>query len=115
MRNSISIMKDTLLKFLNEIGIVWQYLLSGVLGAAVWSIHKKKKFWDSVRNIISGGIVSSYATPFIANKVDVNLSFLGFLVGIVGMNVLDELYLVIVKNRGKLRDIFKTIFQILYK
>lgn len=108
-------MKNIMIKILEEIGVAWQYAISGVLGAFAWSVHKKKKFWDGLRNIFCGGVVSAYATPFLANNLNVNLSFLGFLVGIVGMNVLDEMYLLVVKNKGKLQEIFKTIGQIIYK
>lgn len=88
-------MKFDLLKFLEDIGIGYKYLLNGFIGAIVWSMYKKLKFWEAMRQIFIGSIVAGYITPLIAYKEEIPIEFmaaLSFIIGMMGMIVIDSIY-----------------------
>ena len=106
-------MKNNVVDFLQAIGISWSSAISGVVGGAVLSIYRKDNFWNSVRNIFTGGVVSGYFTPVLQNYYSVNPQFIGFIsfvCGIVGMVVIDCIYKYISSNTKKWKEAFKIIF-----
>jgi hypothetical protein len=92
-------MKIDVISLLAQLGIAWKYLVNGVIGGAVWAIHSGAKFWDGVRQIIVGGLVAGYFTPVIAEKLNMTYTgFISFVIGIIGMAVVDTIYLWTVKK-----------------
>jgi len=88
-------MRNNFLTFLGQLGIFWpwKYLSNGLIGGFVWALYKKLKFWDSVRQIFVGGIVSAYSTPVIASKFSLqDAGFISFVVGIIGLVLIEVLY-----------------------
>jgi hypothetical protein len=78
---------------LDQLGLAWQNLINGFVGAAIWAIYKKTKFWNAVRQIFVGGIVAGYSTPFLSKELSVReTGFLGFVVGTIGMLIIENLY-----------------------
>ena len=96
-------------ELLNEIGIGWKYLLNGLIGAAVWSIYKKLRLIEALRQILIGSIVAGYITPLIAYKEAIPIEYmaaLSFIIGMMGMIIIDGIYKYIVNKvrvfrRGK--------------
>ena len=100
-------MKDELLHFLSELGLVWKYTINGLIGGLIWSMYKKSKFWEAFRQIIIGGVVSGYFTPVIVSKTNTDLSFIGFtsfVIGMLGMVIIDSIYKYVIKLIRKWRD-----------
>lgn len=100
-------MKQSFLDFLNEIGFVWKYALNGLVGGLIWSMYVKSKFWTAVRQIFIGGVVSGYSTPLIVQYTGMDLSFVGFtsfVVGMLGMVVIDTIYKQVVKIIKKWKE-----------
>lgn len=100
-------MKHSFLEFLNEIGIVWKYALNGLVGGLIWSMYEKSKFWTAFRQIVIGGVVSGYSTPVIVKYTGMDLSFVGFtsfVVGMLGMVVIDTVYKQAVKTIKKWKE-----------
>ncbi len=88
-------MKTDLVMFLESIGIAWKFMISGFIGGTVWSIYKKSKFWEAVRQVTIGGIVSGYFTPVIVSKFSMDMSVVGFsafIIGMTGMVIVDSIY-----------------------
>jgi hypothetical protein len=93
MKAILSIMKNDFLNFLSALGIGYKYALNGIVGGFVWSLHNGSKFWEGLRQIIVGGLVAGYATPVIAERMNMNYTgFLSFVIGIIGMAVVDSIY-----------------------
>lgn len=89
----LTIMKNDFVAFLSQLGVEWKYVINGLVGGAVWSLYKKADFWSSVRQIVIGGIVSGYTTPFILEKTSPNSAgFISFTLGIIGMVLIDLIY-----------------------
>jgi hypothetical protein len=87
-------MKTDILTLLDQLGLAWQNLVNGFVGAAVWAIHKKTKFWSALRQIFIGGIVAGYSTPFLSKEISIRATgFLSFVLGTIGMVVVDNVYL----------------------
>jgi hypothetical protein len=87
-------MRSEIINILDQLGLAWQNLVNGFIGAAIWAIHKKTKFWNAVRQIFIGGIVAGYATPFISKEISVReMGFLSFVIGTIGMVIVDNLYI----------------------
>lgn len=85
--------ENDVISFLESLGLGWKYLVNGLIGGFIWSIHKKSKFWEAVRQVFTGGIVSGYFTPFIIEKTSVNYAgFISFIIGMIGMVVVDVVY-----------------------
>ena len=87
-------MKNEFVGFLDSLGIAWKFAINGLIGGAVWSLYKKVNFWTAVRQVIVGGIVSGYTTPFIISKglsVE-SAGFISFVLGITGMTVVEVIY-----------------------
>lgn len=100
-------MKQSFLEFLNDIGLIWKYALNGLVGGLIWSIYEKSKFWIAVRQIFIGGVVSGYSTPLIVTYTGVDLSFVGFtsfVVGMLGMVIIDSIYKYAVKTIKKWKE-----------
>ncbi len=104
-------MKFDFLKFVSEIGISYKYLVNGFVGAFVWSIYKKLRFWEAVRQILIGSLVAGYVTPLIAFGERIGqqyISALSFVVGMMGMILVDSVYKYLkdkVKIFRKLKDL----------
>lgn len=106
-------MKFNLLDFLADLGLVWKYALNGLIGGLIWSMYKKSKFWEAFRQIIIGGVVSGYFTPVIVAKTNMEMSLVGFtsfVIGMLGMVILDSLYKYVMANYKKWGLILKLIF-----
>lgn len=106
-------MKQAILNFLENLGIVWTYLINGLIGGLIWSLYKKSKFWEAFRQVIIGGVVSGYFTPVIAKKANMDLSIMGFtsfVVGMLGMVIIDSFYKYVLANYKKWAYILKLIF-----
>lgn len=90
---------NSFLSFLNDLGIGWKYLFNGLIGGVVYAVYNKSKFWDAVRQVFIGGMVSAYTTPLIAEKLSLSyVGFLSFVIGTVGMVILDSLIKWIIKK-----------------
>lgn len=88
-----STMRNDIFNFFDQIGLGWKYLLNGLIGGFVWAIYKKIKFWESIRQMLVGGIVSGFTTPFIAERTSLNSAgFISFVVGMVGMVIIEVIY-----------------------
>lgn len=88
-------MKNDILGFLDDMGLGWKYALNGFIGGLIWSMYRKSKFWEALRQVFIGGIVSGYFTPVIVAKTNMGLSFIGFtsfVVGMLGMVIVDSIY-----------------------
>lgn len=100
-------MKNDFLRMLDELGIVFKYLINGLVGGFILSIYKRSKFWEAVRQIIIGGIVAGYFTPVIIKKTDMDMSFVGFtsfVVGMTGMIIIDSTYKYIASRFRKWKE-----------
>jgi LytS/YehU family sensor histidine kinase len=107
-------MKYDIFAFLDDLGLVWKYAINGFIGGLIWSMYKKSKFWEAFRQIIIGGIVSGYFTPVIVAKTNMDLSFVGFtsfVIGMLGMVIVDSLYKYLVKLIKKWKDAIVIINQ----
>lgn len=99
MRALVLKMKFNLLEFIQETGIEYRYVVNGFIGALVWSLYKKLKFTEALRQIIIGSIVAGYITPLIAYREAIPLQYmaaLSFIVGMMGMVIIDSIYKYIV-------------------
>jgi|GEM_PF-3029762 hypothetical protein len=86
-------MKNDYFTIFDQLGLVWKYLINGLIGGLVWSIYKKSKFWEAIRQVFVGGIVSGYATPFIATKTSISYAgFISFVMGMIGMVLIELIY-----------------------
>lgn len=96
-------MKFDVLKFLEDIGIGYKYLINGFIGAILWAAYKKLKFWEAMRQILIGSIMAGYVTPLIAYKENIPVEMsagLSFIVGMMGMVIIDSIYKYVV-NKAK--------------
>jgi len=106
-------MKSNFFNFLSDIGIAWKYLINGLIGGFIWSLYKKSKFGEALRQIIIGGIVSGYFTPVVVVKFGMDLSLIGFtsfIIGMLGMVIIDSAYKYAIGNYKKWALILKIIF-----
>lgn len=86
-------MRADLFGFLDQLGLAWQNIVNGVIGATVWSLHKKAKFGVAIRQIFIGALVAGYTTPFISKEFSIrDIGFVSFVIGTVGMVLLDSAY-----------------------
>ncbi len=108
-------MREKIIDFLTEAGILSKYTLSGALGALAYSLHKRRGFWEGVRDIISGSITAIYIAPFVADHTGMDLAFLGFLVGILGINVVSVIADVYLKYKDKVVQALKEALKVLNK
>ena len=70
-------------------------------------MYEKSKFWTAFRQIIIGGVVSGYFTPVIVKYTGMDLSFVGFtsfVIGMLGMVVIDSIYKYVVKTIKKWKE-----------
>lgn len=106
-------MKYDILQFLDDLGLVWKYAINGLIGGLIWSMYKKSKFWEAFRQVIIGGVVSGYFTPVIVTKTNMDMSLVGFtsfVMGMLGMVIIDSLYKYVLSNYKKWGLILKIIF-----
>lgn len=111
-------MKNQIFAFLEDLGLVWKYVINGFIGGLIWSMYKKSKFWEAFRQIIIGGVVSGYFTPVIVAKTKMDLSFMGFtsfVIGMLGMVIVDSAYKYVLSNFKKWREILKILFNFNHK
>lgn len=81
--------------FLNDVGIGYKYLINGFIGAVVWSIYKKLRLIEALRQILIGSVVAGYITPLIAYKEAIPIEYmaaLSFIIGMMGMIIIDGIY-----------------------
>jgi hypothetical protein len=78
-------MKFDVLKFLEDTGIGYRYLINGFVGALIWSLYKKLRFIEAMRQIIIGSIVAGYITPLVAYKESIPIEYMAALSFIIGM------------------------------
>lgn len=101
-------MKFDILHFLDELGLVWKYAINGLIGGLIWSMYKKSNFWESFRQIFIGGVVSGYFTPVIVFKAEMKdmslIGFTSFVVGMLGMVIVDSIYKYAVRLIKKWRE-----------
>lgn len=100
-------MKYDILSLLDDLGLVWKYALNGLIGGLIWSMYKKSKFWEAFRQIIIGGVVSGYFTPVIVARTKMDMSLVGFtsfVIGMLGMVIIDSLYKYLIKLIKKWKD-----------
>lgn len=105
-------MKVEIIKLIESLGIGYKYLVNGFLGAVVWSIYKKLRFIEALRQMIVGSLVAGYITPLVAYGEHIGAQYmaaLSFVVGMMGMILVDTVYKYL---RDKLM-IFKKLKQIL--
>lgn len=98
---------NKLIHFLEE---SYLNLISGLASAIAWSLYKKQNLWTAIRSIISGSLASIFLTPQIAKLIKLNENYLAFIVGIVGMTFIEEIF---IKNRGKIIDSLKAAFRVM--
>jgi uncharacterized membrane protein YeaQ/YmgE (transglycosylase-associated protein family) len=96
MKNQVPInMKFDIVKILEDLGIGYKYLINGFIGALVWSVYKKLRFVEAVRQILIGSLVAGYITPLVAYKEEIPIEYisaLSFVVGMMGMIIIDSIY-----------------------
>ena len=100
-------MKNDILHWLNDLGIVFKYLVNGLIGGFIFSLYKRSKFWESVRQILIGGVVAGYFTPVIVERTDMSMSYIGFtsfVVGMTGMVIVDSIYKYVASRMKKWRE-----------
>jgi hypothetical protein len=92
---------------LSDMGIGYRYLINGFVGAMVWSLYKKLRLIEALRQILIGSIVAGYITPLVAYKEAIPIEYmaaLSFIIGMMGMIILDGVYKYIV---GRIRTFRK--------
>lgn len=107
-------MKYTIFSLLDDLGLVWKYAINGLIGGLIWSMYKKSKFWEAFRQVIIGGVVSGYFTPVIVAKTGMDMQFVGFtsfVIGMLGMVIVDSIYKYLVKLIKKWKDAIVIINQ----
>lgn len=100
-------MKHSFLEFLESLGLGWKYALNGLIGGAIWSLYKKSKIIEGIRQVVIGGVVSGYFTPVIVAKSNMDLAFVGFtsfIVGMLGMIIVDNIYKYVVDKIKKWKE-----------
>lgn len=104
---------NSVVTFLNSLGIIWKYLVNGFIGATVWAIYKKEKFLAAIRQIIIGSFVAGYFTPIVVDKASVSIDYVGsisFIIGMLGMVLIDSAYRYVIRNYEKWKEILKILF-----
>jgi uncharacterized membrane protein YeaQ/YmgE (transglycosylase-associated protein family) len=105
-----NIMKNDFQHFLDSIGLAWNYAVNGLIGGAIWSLYKKSNFLEALRQIIIGAAVAGYLTPVIVSKASMNVETVGatsFVVGMMGMVIIDSIYKYVAKNIKKYAEAVK--------
>lgn len=100
-------MKHDFFKMLDDLGIAIKYLINGLIGGFIFSLYKRSKFWEAVRQIVIGGFVAGYFTPVIVKRTEMDMSFVGFtsfVVGMTGMVIIDSIYKYVATRVKKWRD-----------
>lgn len=86
---------NNVFSFMDSLGLVWKYAINGLIGGFIWSLYKKSKLLESVRQVLIGGVVSGYFTPVIMQKTNMDMATVGFtsfVIGMLGMAIVDTLY-----------------------
>lgn len=106
--------RNEFIRTLDEFGIVFKYLVNGLIGGIVFSIYKKSKFWEAIRQVFIGGMVSGYFTPVIVKQANLSVEtvgFMSFVVGILGMSIIDSFYKQCVIYLKKIKIIKKILLK----
>lgn len=110
-------MKNDFFKMMEDLGIVFKYLINGLIGGFILSLYKRSKFFEALRQILIGGIVAGYFTPVVIEKTGMNMSFVGFtsfVIGMTGMIIIDSVYKYVASRFRKWKeamiDFVKKIF-----
>jgi uncharacterized membrane protein YeaQ/YmgE (transglycosylase-associated protein family) len=114
MRELAHKMKFDFLKFLEDTGIEYKYLINGFVGALIWSIYKKLRFTEALRQIIIGSAVAGYITPLVAYKEAIPIEYmaaLSFVIGMMGMVIIDSIYKYIYNRVKEMRKGKEVIFK----
>jgi hypothetical protein len=109
-------MKNELIRLLDELGIVFKYLVNGLIGGIIWSIYRKTKFLEALRQIFIGGVVSGYFTPVIVKQglPDEAVGFTSFVIGMMGMVIIDAIYKYVRSRLAKWKDAFVDLIKKLF-
>jgi hypothetical protein len=102
-----AVMENKFIEFLDKLGLMWNFALNGLIGGIIWSIYKKSKFWEAVRQMIVGSIVAGYLTPVIKAKTGMSDQLMGctsFVVGMLGMVIVDSIYKYVAKLIKKWKE-----------
>jgi hypothetical protein len=106
-------MKSSIFNFIENLGLVWKYAINGLVGAFIWSLYKKARFWEAFRQIIIGGVVSGYFTPVIVSRFDMDMSLTGFtsfVIGMLGLVIIDSAYKYVISNYKKWTLVLRILF-----
>lgn len=101
-----------------EVGIPFKYLINGLVGGFIWSVYQKSKFIDGLRQTIIGGTVSAYTTPLIIEQSSLGPGFIGFtcfVVGLLGMVIIDSIYkwgVSFLKKRALVSALISNVFKV---
>jgi hypothetical protein len=90
-----TVMKNSFIEFLDSLGLMWNFALNGLIGGIVWSIYKKSKFLEAIRQMLVGSMIAGYLTPVIKSKTGMSDELMGctsFVVGMLGMVIVDSIY-----------------------
>jgi ABC-type xylose transport system permease subunit len=104
--------KTQLVEFLESLGIESKYLINGFVGGIVWSLYKKLAFTEALRQVIIGCLVAGYLTPLIAHSASFPVEFisaLAFVIGMMGMVIIDGIYKFVVNKLRQIREGKKTL------
>lgn len=88
-------MKNEVFSNLDNLGIGLKYLINGSIGAIIWAIYRKARIVEAIRQVIIGGVVAGYFTPVVIAKTNMQMEFVGFtsfVVGMLGMVIIDSIY-----------------------
>lgn len=102
-------MKYDLIRMIEDLGITIKFLINGLIGGFIWSLYKKSKFWEAVRQIFIGGVIAGYFTKVVANRggiPDEATGFTSFVIGMMGMVIVDSMYKYSATRFKKWRDAF---------
>lgn len=98
------------MRLIEDLGIGWRYVVNGLIGGIIWSLYRKSKFFEAVRQILIGAIVSGYITPLLVEKTGIDgqvslIASTSFAIGMTGMVIVDGVYkFVSVTVRDKVKN-----------
>lgn len=102
-----TLMKNDFFLFMENLGLGWKFFINGLIGGVIWSLYKKSKIIEAVRQIIIGGVVAGYFTPVIVSHTSMGMETVGFtsfVIGMTGMVVVDSIYKYVVKMVKKWKE-----------
>lgn len=105
-------MKNEVFSNLDTLGIGLKYLINGAIGAVIWAIYRKARIVEAIRQVIIGGVVAGYFTPVVIAKTNMQMEFVGFtsfVVGMLGMVIIDSIYKTVAEKLRKLKDAWSIV------